>query len=91
MRLIDADELIERAARDKLDTRDLILKMIRSAQTVDKVWVVSWRDDKFVPNIAIYGEIHSAAESYLDKRNRNYNNVTLDLAPILKQFYAENS
>ena len=91
MRLIDADELIERAARDKLDTRELILKMIRSAPTVDKVWVVSWRDDKLVPNIAIYGERHSAVESYLDKHNRNYNNVTLDLAPILKQFYAKNS
>lgn len=84
MRLIDANELIERVARDKLDSRELILKIIEEAPTIDKVWVVSWRDDKFVPNIAIYDEERSAVQSYLNNRNKNYNNVMLDQAPILK-------
>ena len=34
MRLIDADELIERAHRDRLDSRELIEQMIESAPTV---------------------------------------------------------
>ena len=34
MRLIDADELIERAWREKLDSRELIVQMIESAPTV---------------------------------------------------------
>lgn len=34
MRLIDADELMEHAARDKLDTRELIMQMIENAPTV---------------------------------------------------------
>lgn len=35
MRLIDGDELMEKAAREKLDSRELILKMIEDAPTVD--------------------------------------------------------
>lgn len=35
MRLIDANELIEKAAREKLDSRELILEMIENAPTVD--------------------------------------------------------
>lgn len=34
MRLIDADELIEHAAREKLDSRELIIQMIERAPTV---------------------------------------------------------
>ena len=34
MRLIDADALIERAWREKLDSRELIVQMIESAPTV---------------------------------------------------------
>ena len=34
MRLIDADELIERAHRERLDSRELIEQMIESAPTV---------------------------------------------------------
>lgn len=37
MRLIDADELIERAWREKLDSRELIVQMIESAPTVANV------------------------------------------------------
>lgn len=34
MRLIDADELYDHIGRDKLDTRELIMKMIDEAPTV---------------------------------------------------------
>lgn len=34
MRLIDADELMEHAWRDKLDSRELIAQMIENAPTV---------------------------------------------------------
>lgn len=34
MRLIDADELLEHAWRDKLDSRELIANMIESAPTI---------------------------------------------------------
>lgn len=34
MRLIDADELMEHVYRDKLDSRELIAKMIEDAPTV---------------------------------------------------------
>ena len=35
MRLIDADELIEHAMREKLDSRELILQMIEKAPTIN--------------------------------------------------------
>ena len=34
MRLIDADELMEHAMRDKLDSRELIQQMINNAPTI---------------------------------------------------------
>lgn len=34
MRLIDADELMDHAGRDRLDSRELIMQMIESAPTV---------------------------------------------------------
>lgn len=37
MRLIDADELIEHAWRDKLDSRELIVKMIEQAPTIKEI------------------------------------------------------
>lgn len=42
MRLIDADELIERAYRERLDSRELIAQMIESAPTVDPVKHGHW-------------------------------------------------
>ena len=36
MRLIDADELMEHAMRDKLDSRELIWQMINNAPTINK-------------------------------------------------------
>lgn len=35
MRLIDADELMEHVGRDRLDSRELIMKMINDAKTID--------------------------------------------------------
>ena len=37
MRLIDADELMEHAGRDKLDSRELIMQMIKNAPTMSPV------------------------------------------------------
>lgn len=37
MRLIDANELIEHAWRDKLDSRELIVEMIEKAPTVKEI------------------------------------------------------
>lgn len=37
MRLIDADELLEHAYRDKLDSRELIANMINNAPTVKEI------------------------------------------------------
>ena len=37
MRLIDADELMEHVWRDKLDSRELIAKMIETAPTVKEI------------------------------------------------------
>lgn len=41
MRLADKDELIEHAYRDKLDSRELIAKMIENAPTVKAIPVES--------------------------------------------------
>lgn len=48
MRLIDADALIERAYRERLDSRELIAQMIESAPTVDAEPVKhgKWRYDE---------------------------------------------
>ena len=48
MRPIDADELLEHAYRDKLDSRELIANMIENAPTVYKGGFV-WVDPKQVP------------------------------------------
>ena len=37
MRIIDADELIEHAYRDRLDSRELIVKMIKEAPTIKEI------------------------------------------------------
>lgn len=51
MRLIDADELIEKATREKLDTRELIIKMIDNAPTMD----ISKAEVEEVPVIDLTG------------------------------------
>ena len=40
MRLIDADELIEHACKDRLDSRDLIVQMIENAPTIEQIYRV---------------------------------------------------
>jgi endonuclease V-like protein UPF0215 family len=37
MRLVDADELIEHAWRDKLDSRESIVQMIATAPTIKEI------------------------------------------------------
>lgn len=40
MRLIDADELMEHACNDRLDSRDLIVQMIENAPTIEPIYRV---------------------------------------------------
>ncbi len=49
MRLIDADALSEHVFRDRLDSRELIQKMVDDAPTIDAVPVVRCRDCKHRP------------------------------------------
>ena len=42
MRLIDADELLEHAYRDRLDSRELIAKMIKNAPTIKHTNTEEW-------------------------------------------------
>lgn len=41
MRLIDADELMEHIGRDKLDSREAIMRMVENAQTIqpEQQWI----------------------------------------------------
>lgn len=48
MRLIDADELLEHAYRDKLDSRELIAKMIKNAPTVKAEQTASEKLDDII-------------------------------------------
>ena len=54
MRLIDADELVEHAGRDKLDSRELIIEMINNAPTAkttfytEAEWIKSREDFEYV-------------------------------------------
>lgn len=47
MRLIDGDELEEKAWRFKLDSRELIAKMIEDAPTIDAVPIVRCKDCEY--------------------------------------------
>ena len=58
MRLVDADELIERAYRERLDSRELIAQMIESAPTIT--------DEEVVTKWAI--RIIAEAEEYMAER-----------------------
>lgn len=48
MRLIDADELLEHTYRDKLDSRELIAKMIKNAPTVKAEQTASEKLDDII-------------------------------------------
>lgn len=54
MRLIDADELIDRAYRERLDSRERIAQLIESAPTIDAVQVVRCRDCKHYAGEGMY-------------------------------------
>lgn len=63
MRLVDADELIEHAWRDKLDSRELIDNMIRCAPTVPVAEKVSKVITKLDVDIAFYKAIRATGEA----------------------------
>ncbi len=48
MRPIDADELLEHAYRDRLDSRELIAKMIKDAPTIFEGELI-WIHPKYIP------------------------------------------
>lgn len=60
MRLVDADELIERAYRERLDSRELIAQMIESAPTITEEEVVT----KWATRII------AEAEEYMTERKK---------------------
>ncbi len=68
MRLIDADNLIDRAHREKLDSRELIVRMIESEPIVDVVEVVRCKDCKF------YRKTAATAIDYFDYIKGNTKN-----------------
>ena len=56
MRLIDADELIEHAWRDKLDSRELIAEMIEKAPTIKEIPTSIQKNMQTTASIEIKGE-----------------------------------
>ena len=60
MRLVDADELIDRAYRERLDSRELIAQMIESAPTITEEEVVT----KWATRII------AEAEEYMTERKK---------------------
>lgn len=60
MRLVDADELIEKAYRERLDSRELIAQMIESAPTITEEEVVT----KWATRII------AEAEEYMTEREK---------------------
>lgn len=46
MRLIDADELMEHVGRDRLDSRELIMKMIEDAPTVEDIKILKMQNSE---------------------------------------------
>lgn len=56
MRPIDADELLEHAWRDKLDSRELIAKMIKDAPTAFK-GDLTWVHPKYIPLTSVQNDL----------------------------------
>lgn len=77
MRLIDADELIEKASREKLDTRELIMQMIENAPTVvDKEKENLSRECSSLNNIA----------SYLDDQVKKERDLSREIVQMVLNF-----
>ena len=82
MRLIDADELLEHAYRDRLDTRERIADMIRNAPTVKTVNVkVPIIQKETVPDFADRcrecGKVKRGKWKVLDWEDEIYTNVAV--------------
>ena len=54
MRLIDADELLEHVYREKLDSRELIAKMIDNAPTIDDMKKIKMQQEELKAGIQHY-------------------------------------
>lgn len=65
MRLIDADELMEHVYRDKLDSRELIAKMIENAPTITIVTEIEKEQEELKKRIEYIKDINRI----LQKRN----------------------
>lgn len=63
MRLIDADELMEHAIRDKLDSRELILQMIENAPTIKPKELL---EEKYKRLLQLRKEIYKPTEQDSD-------------------------
>lgn len=77
MRLIDADELMEHAARDKLDTRELIMQMIENAPTVV---------DKEKENLSRECSSLNDIASYLDVQVRKERDLSREIVQMVLNF-----
>ena len=63
MRLIDADELMEHAVRDRLDSRELILQMIENAPTIKPKELI---EEKYKRLLQLKKEIYKPTEQDSD-------------------------
>lgn len=85
MRLIDADELIEHAWRDKLDSRELIAEMIEKAPTIKKIPIKIPVDidvfEKLISQEPVLGKIRAEIDTQ-DKwlAQAGYNAYNVDIA-----------
>ena len=87
MRLIDADKLLEHVGRERLDSRELIAKMIESSPTIDKVWVVSYYDEGEAPVVTVYNNENAAyRHSYWELQIGSHSKVDMDECPIYSSF-----
>ena len=77
MRLIDADELIEKASREKLDTRELIIKMIENAPTV-----VDKENEDLKRECSSLNEV----ASYLDVQVRKERDLSREIVQMVLNF-----
>lgn len=74
MRLIDADELIEHAWRDKLDSRELIAEMINRAPTIEKMptLVIEMDMYSFVKSKFTVREVLDAIRTEIDDKIKEW-------------------
>lgn len=83
MRLIDADELMEHAWRDKLDSRELIAEMIVKAPTIKEI-------PTKIP-IGIFEKLVSQEPKWISVKDRMPKDGEWVLCQLDDEFYDENT